>query len=229
MLFFSALAEGIKLIFSGNTELYLIIGRTLFVSFTAVLIAGCIGVPFGFTLGLHEFPGKGWLVKVLYVFMGLPPVLVGLVVFILLSRSGPVGKHLYLLFTPAAMIIAQVILAFPIITGLIVTAVQEKAEPIILTCKGLGANSPQLTRTLLAELKLSIVTGVVAAFGRVIAEVGAVTLVGGDIEGYTRVLTTAIVLESRKGNFELALALGLILLAISFLINTALYHWQYRR
>lgn len=226
---FTSLKEGIKLIFSGNTELYLIIGRTLFVSSTAVLIAGSIGIPLSFAVGLNEFPGKSWFIKVLYVFMGLPPVLAGLVVFILLSRSGPIGKHIYLLFTPAAMIIAQVILALPIITGLIITAVEEKAEPIILTCKGLGANSRQLTWTLLGELKLSIVTGVVAAFGRVIAEVGAVSLVGGDIEGYTRVLTTAIVLESRKGNFELALALGLILLAISFIINTALYHWQYRR
>lgn len=229
MLFFAALTEGIKLIFSGNTELYLIIGRTLFVSSMAVLIAGLIGIPLGFTIGLREFPGKSWLVKVLYVLMGLPPVLVGLVVFILLSRSGPVGKRLYLLFTPTAMIIAQVILASPIITGLIVTAVQEKAEPIILTCKGLGANGRQVTLTLLAELKLSIVTGLVAAFGRIIAEVGAVSLVGGDIEGYTRVLTTAIVLESRKGHFELALALGLILLALSFMINTVLYQWQYRR
>lgn len=225
----TSLKEGIKLILSGNTELYLIIGRSLFVSSMAVLIAGTIGIPLAFAAGLNNFPGKSWFIKILYVCMGLPPVLVGLVVFILLSRSGPIGKHVYLLFTPAAMIIAQVILALPIITGLIITAVEEKAEPIILTCRGLGANQRQLTWTLLGELKLSIVTGIVAAFGRVIAEVGAVTLVGGDIEGYTRVLTTAIVLESRKGNFELALALGLILLTISFIINTALYHWQYRR
>lgn len=226
---FSSVKEGIKLILSGNPELYLIIGRTFFISLSAVLIAGLVGVPLGFSLGLREFPGKGWLIKILYVLMGLPPVFVGLVVFILLSRSGPVGKSIYLLFTPAAMIIAQVILALPIITGLTVTAVEEKSEPIILTSRGLGASEWQSKLTLLAELKIPLVAGVVTALGRVTAEVGAVMLVGGDIEGYTRVLTTAIVLETRKGNFEMALALGLVLLFISFIINTALYHWQYRR
>ncbi|HHU50239.1 MAG TPA: ABC transporter permease [Firmicutes bacterium] len=228
-MFFSSVKEGIKLIFSGNPELYMIIGRTLFVSLSAVCIAGLIGIPLGISLGLREFPGKTWVTRILYVFMGLPPVFVGLIVFILLSRSSPIGRRIYLLFTPAAMIIAQAILALPIITGLIMTAVEEKAEPIILTSKGLGANALQIKLTLLTELKISFIAGVVAALGRVIAEVGAVTLVGGDIEGYTRVLTTAIVLETRKGHFQLALALGLILLFISFLINTALYHWQYRR
>ena len=228
-MFFSSVKEGIKLILSGNPELYMIIWRTLFVSLSAVCIAGLIGIPLGISLGLRDFPGKSWVTRILYAFMGLPPVFVGLIVFILLSRSSPIGRRIYLLFTPAAMIIAQVILALPIITGLIMTAVEEKAEPIILTSKGLGADDLQIKLTLLAELKISIIAGVVAALGRVIAEVGAVTLVGGDIEGYTRVLTTAIVLETRKGHFQLALALGLILLFISFLINTALYHWQHRR
>ena len=207
-MFFSSVKEGIKLIFSGNPELYMIIGRTLFVSLSAVCIAGLIGIPLGISLGLREFPGKTWVTRILYVFMGLPPVFVGLIVFILLSRSSPIGRRIYLLFTPAAMIIAQAILALPIITGLIMTAVEEKAEPIILTSKGLGANALQIKLTLLTELKISFIAGVVAALGRVIAEVGAVTLVGGDIEGYTRVLTTAIVLETRKGHFQLALALG---------------------
>lgn len=221
--------KGLKLILYGNPDLFSIIGRTLFVSLSAILIAGLIGIPLGFFLGLRDFPGKGWLVKIFYVLMGLPPVFVGLVVFISLSRNGPIGKRIYLLFTPTAMIIAQVILALPIITGLTCTAVEEKSEPIILASKGLGASEWQSKLTLLSELKIPLVAGVVAALGRVTAEVGAVSLVGGDIEGYTRVLTTAIVLETRKGNFEMALALGLVLLAISFIINTVLYHWQYRR
>lgn len=221
--------KALELIFSGDIETYSIIGRSLFVSLMAVSIAGIIGIPIGLLLGLKAFPGRGILVRIIYVFMGLPPVFVGLLVFLLLSRSGPVAPVIYLLFTPAAMIIAQVILAVPIVTGLVISAVEGRAGEILLTCRGLGASQSQAIFTLLAELRITVSAALVTAFGRVIAEVGAVMLVGGDIEGYTRVLTTAIVLETRKGNFSLAIALGLVLLAISFIINSLLYAWQYRR
>lgn len=225
----SAFISAIKLLFSGDPVIYQIIARSLFVSLSAIVCAGIIGIPLGFLLGLHQFPGRGWVVKILYVVMGLPPVLAGLIVFMLLSRSGPIAPFIYLLYTPAAMIIAQVILATPIITGLTMAAVEEKSTPILQTAKGLGAVGWQTGWTLLTELRFSLIVGVVTAFGRVSAEVGAVMLVGGDIDGYTRVLTTAIVLETRKGNFEIAVALGMVLLLLSFLINSLLHHWQYRR
>jgi len=218
-----------RLLFSGDPETYRIVGRSLFVSVTAVILAGAAGIPAGFFLGRRRFPGKKWVVKALYVGMGLPPVLAGLVIFILLSRSGPIGRHLYLLFTPTAMIAAQVILAFPIVTGLVMSAVEEKAAQVLQTAKGLGADWRHANLTLLMELKAPIIVGIVTAFGRVSAEVGAVMLVGGDIKGYTRVLTTAIVLETRRGRFELAMALGLVLLTLSFAVNSVLYRWQYKR
>jgi len=224
-----AFISALELILSGDAQTYQIIGRSLFVSLTAVGIAGIIGILAGLGLGLGDFSGRGLLVRVIYVCMGLPPVFVGLLVFLLLSRSGPVAPVIYLLFTPAAMIMAQAILAAPIVTGLTAAAVEGRAEAVLLTARGLGASRAQAVRTLLSELKIVLITALVTAFGRVIAEVGAVMLVGGDIEGYTRVLTTAIVLETRKGNFSLAIALGLVLLTLSFIVNSLLYAWQYRR
>lgn len=228
-MFLEAMTEAWQLISSGDGELYEIIGRSLYISLTAVMLAGLAGIPLGLALGLHKFPGRGLLLKLVYVFMGLPPVFVGLLVFLFLSRSGPIAPLLYILFTPAAMILAQVLLALPIITGLTVAAVEGQAQAILLTARGLGASPRQSLWTLLNELRIAIVTGLVTAFGRVIAEVGAVMLVGGDIQGYTQVITTAIVLETRKGNFSLAIALGLVLLGLSFVINSFLYNWQYRR
>lgn len=218
-----------ELIFSGDGELYQIIGRSLYISLTAVVLSGIIGLPAGLFLGLRNFPGKSILLKILYVAMGLPPVFVGLLIFLFLSRSGPVAPYLYILFTPAAMILAQFVLAFPIVVGLTITAVTGKAEMVLMTARGLGASPGQALLTLVRELKLALVAALVTAFGRVIAEVGAVMLVGGDIKGYTQVLTTAIVLETRRGNFSLAIALGLVLLLLSFIINSLLYAWQYRR
>ncbi|MCR4441265.1 MAG: ABC transporter permease [Peptococcaceae bacterium] len=221
--------SAVGLVLSGDTELYGVIARSLCVSLTAVCLAGLVGIPAGIMLGLGDFKGRNTVLKLVYVCMGLPPVLVGLLVFLLLSRSGPVAPVIYILFTPQAMILAQFILAVPIATGLTVHAVEERAALILLTARGLGASMRQALFTLVRELKIPLITAVATAFGRVIAEVGAVMLVGGDIEGYTRVLTTAIVLETRKGNFSLALALGIVLLALSFLINSLLYAWQYRR
>ncbi len=224
-----ALYKALELIFSGDGELYQIIGRSLYISLTAVVLAGIIGIPAGLFLGLRNFHGRSIILKTLYVAMGLPPVFVGLLVFLLLSRSGPVAPYFYILFTPAAMILAQFILALPIVTGLTISAVAGKAEMVLMTARGLGASPRQALFTLVTELKVTLVTALVTAFGRVIAEVGAVMLVGGDIKGYTQVLTTAIVLETRRGNFSLAIALGLVLLLLSFIVNSLLYAWQYRR
>lgn len=159
--------------------------------------------------------------------MGLPPVLVGLALFLLLSRSGPIAKYFYILFTAKAMIIAQLVLALPIVIGLVYVIAEEKAPYVIPTAKGLGANSFQTLLTLMREIRYPTIIAIVSAFGRVIAEVGAVMLIGGDIEGSTRVLTTAIVLETRKGNFDMAIALGMILLTLSFIINSLLFNWQH--
>ncbi|MDD4146555.1 MAG: ABC transporter permease [Clostridia bacterium] len=224
-----AFRSSLNLIISGDVELYRIIGRSLYISLTAVLIAGALGIPCGMGIGLKDFPGRSLVLKLVYVCMGLPPVFVGLLVFLFLSRSGPIAPVIYLLFTPTAMIIAQVILACPIVMGVTISAVEDRAQIVLRTAAGLGASRLQALWTLVEELKIGLVTALITAFGRVIAEVGAVMLVGGDIEGYTRVLTTAIVLETRKGNFSLALALGLVLLLLSFLINSLLYSWQYRR
>lgn len=228
-MFGEAFQTAIGLILSGDLQLYRIIGRSLYISLTAVGLAGLVGIPAGLMLGLKEFRGRGVLLRTVYVGMGLPPVFVGLLVFLLLSRSGPIADFIYILFTPAAMIIAQFILALPIVAGLTVAAVEGRARVILMTAWGLGAKRAQAMWTLVRELKIYLVTALVTAFGRVIAEVGAVMLVGGDIQGYTQVLTTAIVLETRKGNFSLAIALGLVLLVLSFLINSLLYAWQYRR
>lgn len=228
MVLLEALNSAFRLILAGDVELYRIVGRSLYISLAAVILAGFIGIPAGIVLGLKTFTGRALLLKLVYVGMGLPPVFVGLLVFLLLSRSGPIAPYAYILFTPQAMIIAQFLLAVPIIIGLTVSPVEGKAKKVLLTARGLGASPTQAFGTLVKELRISLVTAVITAFGRVIAEVGAVMLVGGDIEGYTRVLTTSIVLETRKGNFDLAIALGLVLLGLSFIVNSLLYAWQYR-
>lgn len=224
-----AISKAMILIVSFDTKLYNILVRSLYISLLSVLISGAIGIPIGTWLGLKRFKLKSTLIKLLYVAMGLPPVFIGLVVFLLLSRSGPIGPIIYILYTPWAIIIAQTILALPIITGLTLTAVEEKADVVLMTARGLGAGGLQCLFTLIQEVKKSIIAALVTAFGRVIAEVGAVMIVGGDIEGKTRVLTTSIVLETRQGNFGNALALGIILLFLSFLVNTAMYNWQHDR
>lgn len=224
---YSVFISAVKMIFSGNQELYGTIFRSLYISGTAVFIAGLIGIPVGTWLGSVNFLFKKMVIRIIYVFMGLPPVLAGLLLFLLLSRSGPIAKYVYILFSPAAMILAQIVLALPIVIGLVYTVSEEKAPVVMMTTMGLGATRLQSLITLMLELRHSNILALVTAFGRVIAEVGAVMLVGGDIAGKTRVLTTAIVLETRKGNFEMAIALGIVLLMISFIINSLLFSWQY--
>lgn len=213
-----ALIEALQLIFSGDPDLWEIVVLTLITSGTALLIAGILGVPTGAWLGLRSFRGEGWLNSVIYTGMGFPPVVIGLIVFLLLSRQGPLGG-LDWLFTLQAMILAQTILAIPLVIGVTMSAVHAVSPTLRMQLRSLGATERQVMRTMLSEARFGVIVGLVAGLGAAISEVGAVMLVGGNIEGKTRVLTTAIVLETRQGNFELALALGIILMSMAFLIN----------
>ena len=214
----NAIGEAIRLIFSGDPGLWEIVLLTLFVSGAALLIAAILGVPSGAWLGLRTFRGERWLKTVIYTGMGFPPVVIGLVVFLLLSRQGILGRFDWL-FTPQAMILAQIILALPLVIGVTMSAVHAVHPDLHLQLRSLGATEGQVMRTVLSEARYGVIVGLVAGFGAAVSEVGAVMLVGGNIEGKTRVMTTAIVLETRQGNFELALALGVILLALAFLAN----------
>lgn len=217
-----AFTKALSLILHLDAELLGIILLSVKVSGTALVVATLIGLPFSALLGFKKFPLKGIVISILNTFMGLPPVVVGLFVYLLLSRSGPLG-FLALLYTPSAMIIAQSILAFPIVSSLSHSAIVS-VDPIIKNASmTLGATPFQVSLAVIREARYGIMSGIIAAFGRVMAEVGAILIVGGNIAGFTRVMTTTIALETDKGNFELALALGIILLAISLAINSALH------
>jgi tungstate transport system permease protein len=203
------------------SDLWPIVFLSLYVSGVALVIASVVGVPLGAWLALRPVPGQAFLVPVIYTGMGLPPVVVGLVVYLILSRSGPLGP-LGWLFTPTAMILAQTIIALPLTIGLTLTAVESVEPALRLQVRSLGATHTQVMWTVLSEARSGVLTAIVAAFGSIISEVGAVMLVGGNIAGKTRVLTTAIVLETRQGNFELGLALGGVLLMLAFLSNVTL-------
>jgi tungstate transport system permease protein len=191
-----------------------------------LLLAVIVGLPIGTLLGLSEHVRAiGLLQPLIYTGMGLPPVVVGLFVYLLLSNQGVLGE-LRWLFTPAAMILAQTIIALPLVVGLTLAAVQAVDAGLRLQVMALGATRRQLAWAVLNEARPGVLAAILAAFGGIISEVGAVMLVGGNIEGQTRVLTTAIVLETRKGNFALALALGLILLGLAFVANLALFQLQ---
>ena len=221
-----SILEGFKralfLIFNLDRELLNIILLSLKVSGTALIISSVLGLLTGALTGLKKFPGRGIIMTILNTFMGLPPVVVGLFVYLLLSRRGPFG-FMALLYTPSAMIIAQSILAFPIVAALSHSAI-IKIDPLVKQAAlTLGATPFQVTTAMIREARYGIMAGIIAALGRVMAEVGAILIVGGNIAGYTRVMTTTIALETDKGNFELALALGIILLMLSLIINMALY------
>jgi len=208
------------LITSLNPEIMDIASLSLQVSGTSTIIASLVGIPLGALITLNEFPLKRLLKNLIFTLMGLPPVVAGLFVFLILSRSGPLGSF-GLLFTPTAMVIAQVILILPIITGLTITATKAVDPSVIDTAISLGADRMHTAVITLGEARQAIVVAVLAGFGRAIAEVGAVMIVGGDIQWSTRVLTTSIVLETRMGDFGKAIALGIILLALSFVVNLA--------
>ncbi len=219
--------------FSNAVALILHLDRTLIgiillsleVSGLALFFATFLGLPAGALLGLRRFPGRDLAISSVNTLMGLPPVVVGLFVYLLLSRRGPLG-FLGLLYSPTAMIIAQTILAVPIVTALCQSALVNVDPVIRQAARTLGATPRQETLTVIREARYGILSAVIAAFGRVMAEVGSILIVGGNIAGYTRVMTTTIALETDKGNFELALALGIILLAISFAINAVLHFVQ---
>ena len=221
----SAIGEAVRLIFSGDSALWEIVWLTLLVSGVALFFAALIGIPSGAWLGLRQFRGERWLKSVIFTGMGFPPVVVGLVVFLLLSRQGLLGG-LGWLFSAQAMILAQTILALPLVMGVTMTAVHAVRPELRFQLRSLGATESQVMRTVLSEARYGVIVGLVAGFGAAVSEVGAVMLVGGNIEGRTRVMTTAIVLETRQGNFELALALGVILLALAFMANLAAVRLQ---
>jgi tungstate transport system permease protein len=219
--------KAVELVFSLDVEVWSITWRSLQISGCANFISLLIGMPLGIALALARFPGRGTTVALINTGMGLPPVVVGLFISIFLWRSGPLG-FLELIYTPTAMIIAQVIIAFPIVAGLTMAGFQALDPKLALQLLGIGASKPQLLWLLAKEAKLPLLAAVMAGFGGVISEVGASMMVGGNIRGETRVLTTATVLETGKGNFEIAIALGLILLALTFAINFLLTRIQQR-
>jgi tungstate transport system permease protein len=224
------LAEAFRLIGTLDPALLEIVALSLRVSGIALLISALIGIPLGALMGLSRFRGRKLMIALLYTGMGFPPVVVGLFVYLMLSRSGPLGQLnsplIPQLFTPGAMVVAQTIISFPLVAGFTMAAVMGVDPYLRQQVQALGATRWQTVLAVLAEARIGVIVSVIAGFGSIISEVGAVMLVGGNIEGSTRVLTTAIVLETRKGAFELAMALGIILLSISFLTNVVMLRLQ---
>lgn len=213
-----AVGKALALIFSFDAGVYGIIGRTLLVTIMSTGIASALAIPCGLFLGANAFRGRKALVSVLNTLMGMPSVVVGLIVYLILSRRGPLGSF-SLLFTPAAMVIAQILLILPLIASLTCAAVSGKTDEVLSTCMGLGIPKKRAKVLLAHECRHTLYTSALAGYGRAVSEVGAVMLVGGNIQFKTRVMTTAIVLETNKGNYEVALALGTILLLIVFVVN----------
>jgi tungstate transport system permease protein len=215
-----AAAQAVGLLASGDPKLLAIIGLSLRVGLSAVVIACMIGFPLGATVAVSRFPGRRTVVIILNAMMGLPPVVVGLLVYLLLSRAGPLGEF-GLLFTPTAMVIAQAILITPIVAALSRQAVEDAWGEYREQLRSLGETRLGAAATLLWDLRFSLVTIMLAGFGRAAAEVGAVMIVGGNIDGVTRIMTTAIALETSKGDLPLAIGLGFVLLAIVLALNAA--------
>jgi tungstate transport system permease protein len=222
------LRQAAALLLSGDAEVWRTLGLSLQVSGTATLVSLLIGLPLGAGLALARFPGRGLVVTLVNTGMGVPPVVVGLFVSILLWRSGPLGA-LEVLYTPAAIVVAQAAIAAPIVTGITLAAVQSVPETFRLQLLGLGASRTQMVGQVLREARLPLLAAVMAGFGGVISEIGASLMVGGNIKGQTRTLTTAMVLETSKGNFDVAIALAILLLVLVFLVNGALTWIQQRR
>ena len=215
-----AFRQAIHLLITLDHELLQILGVTMRMSFFSTTISCLIGLPLGTLLGTHSFRGKAFLKKLLHTLMGLPPVVAGLLVYALFTHYGPFGT-LNLLFTVRVMVIAQCLLITPVVTGLCASYMEQSATGILETARGMGLPSSRVLLLCLSESRTSLLSVVLNAFGRSIAEVGAVSIVGGNIQWKTRVMTTAIMLETNKGNFSFALALGFILLLIAFLVNVA--------
>ena len=213
-----SIKQAFELLFSLDKELLQIIGVTLRMSFFSTTISCLIGLPLGALLGTRSFKGKSFLKKLIHTLMGLPQVVAGLLVYTLFTHYGPFGS-LNLLFTVKIMVIAQVVLITPIVIGLSSSFIESTSKPVIETGRGLGLSRGKIAGLCLSEGRTSLFSVVLSAFGRSIAEVGAVSIVGGNIQWKTRVMTTAIMLETNKGKFSFALALGIILLLIAFIVN----------
>ncbi|MBI5603840.1 MAG: ABC transporter permease [Deltaproteobacteria bacterium] len=226
-LILDGILKAFQLLFSLNPEVLGITLLSLQVSGAATLISVLIGLSTGTVIALNNFPGKRFLVSVVNTGMGLPPVVVGLFVMIFLWRNGPLG-FLGILYTPTAMIIAQATIATPIVMGITIAAIQNLPAKLRLQILSLGATRFQMVWFLIREARLPLLAGIMAGFGGVISEVGASIMVGGNIKGYSRVLTTATVMESGMGNFDVAIALGIILVLLCFLVNYLLTVIQQR-
>lgn len=222
-----ALRQAASLLVGGDGEIWGILWLSLRVSATATAIALALGIPFGALLALARFPGRGLVVSAVNTGMGLPPVVVGLFVSLLLWRSGLLGVW-EILYTPTAIVIAQAVIATPIVTGITLAAVQNVPERFRLQLVALGASRLQMVWVVLREARLPMLAAVMAGFGGIISEIGASMMVGGNIKGQTRTLTTAMVLETGKGNFDVAIALAILLLVLIFLVNWALTAIQQR-
>jgi tungstate transport system permease protein len=220
-LIWDGLVRAVGLMWSGDPEVLGITWLSLRLSATATLLSLVVGVPLGTLLALVRFPGRRLVIALVNTGMGLPPVVVGLFISILLWRSGPLGAW-ELLYTPSAIVLAQFVIAAPLVIGLTLAAVQQIPERFRLQMQALGASRGQLLWVLVRESRLGLLAALMAGFGAVISEVGASLMVGGNIRGQTRVLTTATVLETGKGNFDVAIALSVILLGLTFLVNWVL-------
>ena len=227
MTFWQSLIEAARLLLTGYPELWRVIGLTMQVTGSALAISAVVGIPVGAAIAWSRFPGRHLLVTVLYTGMGLPPVVVGLAVYLFLSRRGPLGG-LDWLFTPPAMIVAQAIIAFPLVAGLTMAGIEGVDPDLRLQLRSLGASRAQVVRALLVEARGGVLAALLAGFGGIISEVGAAMLVGGNIAGQTRVLSTAIVLETRQGEFALAVAMGGVLLSLAFGVNALFLGLEHR-
>jgi tungstate transport system permease protein len=224
---FEGLSSAFALILSLDREVFSITFLSLWISATATLLGTLTAVPLGFAIGTVPFPGRRAIITLFNTLLSLPTVVVGLLVFGFVSRQGPLG-FMGLLFSPAAMVIGQFILAFPIITALTISAVQGLDRRIRPTALTLGASRFQASLTLLLEARFAIMAAIIAGFGRIIGEVGAAIMLGGNIKHYTRTITTAIALETSKGEFGFAIALGIILMVVAFSVNILFRYFQQR-
>ena len=227
-LIWNGLKEAVDLWIHGDREIIEITLRTIAISGLATLVALTIGVPVGAILALQRFPGRRPLVALVNTGMGMPPVVVGLVVALFLWRSGPLGG-LNLIYTPSAMVVAQLMIALPLVVGVSLASIQALNPRLLDQIRALGANRVQFLWLLIREARLGLLAALMAAFGAVISEVGAATMVGGNIANETRVLTTATVLETSRGNFEVAMALAFMLLVLAYVVNLFFTGVQQRR
>lgn len=226
-LIWQGIAQAFQLLIHGDREMLRVAALSLEVSLSATAISLIIGITSGAVIGLTRFSGRKFIISLVNTGMGLPPVVVGLFVMIFLWRSGPLGD-LKLIFTPTAMVIAQVLISLPIITGFTLASIQQLDQKLRLQILALGASRLQMLWLILKETRLPLLAAVMAGFGGIISEVGASQMVGGNIQGQTRVLTTAIVMESGKGDFGLAIALSVILMVLVYLVNLTLTFIQQR-